>query len=596
MTEKDIRNILKMETELPEKVDSAVEDVLKEICMGDAKKNAIKKRPMGKRKWTRMILPAAAVIVLSTGVLAAGISLFWKDLTEKGVTEADTEKLIVTKPDTDTENLEDAEYNGVKPREKKWEQPMLSVEEAYFDGTSLHFLASPSEEAGSYDLTCRDHASINGMEAVAQLSKVQDENLYYGKIDIWNAEDAGKVSAGASEVLASLTVQAYPRYEGRIYYTWCDSEAYGEIFDIGAFVDEQGKQCYVLPVQDTFRGYTPQKLSLNIPLNEEVKEIIEKYRSEGKLVNDTIYEQSDMEDETDTAAAENADADEAENTEPPVSDAKAVIEENHVTASFAGKDGVLSIDAVINRGAVPAQKGTIEDAPLSEADIMALFGDSEGWEPGLEQTEEIQSWKNEAQSLYASWDRERKLISFESKAEAAGEITDDMKGLARWNEILEKAGLEGITELNPKFVGMLENVNYYMTQFSLEGIPVAQWSQRFYNGSMQLEHGELVSYTIPTPFQVKTREEASLLSLEEIMVSINAYMQAGKIMLPQENNLVTEINLEYYIDETAQGTVYRPVWNFQVESWTEEIPGPDVLFYIDGETGALVWNVTGWGW
>ena len=54
-------------------------------------------------------------------------------------------------------------------------------------------------------------------------------------------------------------------------------------FKIGSFTDSEGKVSYALPAEDVYRGYTPQTLTLTLPLKDEVKDIIEKYRKEGKL-------------------------------------------------------------------------------------------------------------------------------------------------------------------------------------------------------------------------------------------------------------------------------------------------------------------------
>mgnify|MGYP000364503856 CR=1 FL=1 len=51
---------------------------------------------------------------------------------------------------------------------------------------------------------------------------------------------------------------------------------------------------------------------------------------------------------------------------------------------------------------------------------------------------------------------------------------------------------------------------------------------------------------------------------------------------------VTKIRLKYYIDETADGIVYRPVWSFCCPYQWKDSPEEQELFYIDGETGALI--------
>ena len=82
MNEKEIRKILKEETEIPDNIDKAMEDVLKGILdspderIGNTNNLVIKpderrKKSSGnKKKIIRILLPVAAVLGISTGVLA----------------------------------------------------------------------------------------------------------------------------------------------------------------------------------------------------------------------------------------------------------------------------------------------------------------------------------------------------------------------------------------------------------------------------------------------------------------------------------------------------------------------------------------------
>ncbi len=50
-----------------------------------------------------------------------------------------------------------------------------------------------------------------------------------------------------SQVEVSMTIQAYLDYNGRIYYTWKDDEAFRKIFKTGSFTDSEGMLAYALP-------------------------------------------------------------------------------------------------------------------------------------------------------------------------------------------------------------------------------------------------------------------------------------------------------------------------------------------------------------
>ena len=292
MNEKEIRKILKEETEIPDNIDKAMEDVLKGILdfpdeRMSSTKNLIVKSDKGrsknsgnKKKIIRILLPVAAVLGVSTGVLATKLGWLHKELEQQGVTGQETAQMIVTEPDSNAENM--TSYH-ITPEEMDWRQSMLSITEAYFDGSSLSFLGEPSNEARNYMISCRDHATVNGEDALASLNKIDGENLYYGHITLYDDALTEKILKEDSKVELSMTIQAYPDYNGKIYYTWKDYKVYEKIFKTGSFTDSEGMLAYALPAEDAYRGYTPQTLTVTLPLNDEVRDIIEKYRKEGKM-------------------------------------------------------------------------------------------------------------------------------------------------------------------------------------------------------------------------------------------------------------------------------------------------------------------------
>ena len=78
--------------------------------------------------------------------------------------------MVVTEPDSTAENVEDVTSYHITPKERDWNQSMLSVTEAYFDGSGFSFLGDPSGAVENYTLSCRDHATVNGEDALATLS------------------------------------------------------------------------------------------------------------------------------------------------------------------------------------------------------------------------------------------------------------------------------------------------------------------------------------------------------------------------------------------------------------------------------------------
>ena len=112
MDEKEIRKILKEETVIPDNIDKAMEDVLKGILdspderIGNTNNLVIKpderrKKSSGnKKKIIRILLPVAAVLGVSAGVLATKLGWLHKELEQQGVTGQETAQMIVTEPAT----------------------------------------------------------------------------------------------------------------------------------------------------------------------------------------------------------------------------------------------------------------------------------------------------------------------------------------------------------------------------------------------------------------------------------------------------------------------------------------------------------------
>ena len=157
--------------------------------------------------------------------------------------------MVVTEPESTAENVENITSYPITPETVDWNQAMLTVKEAYFDGGGLSFLGEPSNEAKNYMITCRDHATVNGKDALASLNKIEGEDLYYGHITLYDDALIEKILKEDSEVELSMTIQAYPVYDGKIYYTWKDTEAYEKIFKTGSFTDSEGRVSYALPAE-----------------------------------------------------------------------------------------------------------------------------------------------------------------------------------------------------------------------------------------------------------------------------------------------------------------------------------------------------------
>ena len=613
---KEIRRILKEETTIPENIDKAMEDVLSGILnspdektTGDLSKKTDGERTKNsgnKKKIIRILLPVAAILGVSTGVLATNIGRLYKELEQQGVAEQEAAQMVVTEPESTAENVENITSYPITPEAVDWNQSMLTVKEAYFDGGGLSFVGEPSNEAKNYMITCRDHATVNGKDALASLNKIEGEDLYYGHITLYDDALIEKILKEDSEVELSMTIQAYPVYDGKIYYTWKDTEAYEKIFKIGSFTDSEGMLSYALPAEDVYRGYTPQTLTLTLPLNNEVRDIIEKYRKEGKLLaEDTGVEPTSdsLDENTQETTSSESSLDSTEVNEKYDSETTVLqVKESHVTASLPGKSGTLTIEADIIGSTSDVSKGILEKCNVSEEEIRSWFGGKDGWEKSV--TDEM-VWENKEKGLQLFVSDG--MIQCDGLSEkdlgSLGKSTEDEE-LNIINQLLSRANLTG-TSVRKSISDMEVGYDYYDTEILLNGVLVGGLSQHYYRGNTGFgPELEDCYFNMPIPLQVKEEESVTMLPMEEILKSVEQYVKDGKIGFFTEQNdtgetesttiPVTKICLEYYIDETAEGIVYRPVWSFRCPYQWKDSPDEQELFYIDGETGALIRDAFGW--
>ena len=125
---------------------------------------------------------------------------------------------------------------------------------------------------------------------------------------------------------------------------------------------------------------------------------------------------------------------------------------------------------------------------------------------------------------------------------------------------------------------MTEGYDYYDTEILLNGIPVGGLSQHGYLETAGFGPApEDCYFNIPIPLQLKVEETVTMLPMEEIMKSVEQYVKEGQIGL-----------------FTADGITYRPVWSFRCPYQWKDSPDEQELFYIDGETGALIRDAFGW--
>ena len=231
------------------------------------------------------------------------------------------------------------------------------------------------------------------------------------------------------------------------------------------------------------------------------------------------------------------------------------------------------------------------------------LAEEDGWEKS--ETDEM-VWENKEKGLQVFIsDGKIQCDGLSEKDLGALGNNTEVKELNIINQLLSKANLTG-TSVKKSISNMTEGYDYYDTEILLNGIQAGGLSQHGYLGKAGFgpEPGRLLFQHTDSASGERGRNSVTMLPMEEIMKSVEQYVKEGKIGLFTEQDTaektesttipVTKICLEYYIDETADGITYRPVWSFRCPYQWKDSPDEQELFYIDGETGALIQDAFGW--
>lgn len=152
----DMKYGLAQKLELSPAVEEKVEETYRMIRQKAADQEASaerKARGSGSKKITKIVLPAAAVLLLGCGFAIAGdmqeIPLFQNWIFSNRANKEVVEEIVELNPEITYEQ----------------EDPLLSIRDIYIDGTKLIFTA---EATGMkwYKLEAKDHAYINGIDCM----------------------------------------------------------------------------------------------------------------------------------------------------------------------------------------------------------------------------------------------------------------------------------------------------------------------------------------------------------------------------------------------------------------------------------------------
>lgn len=601
---------------------------------GERKESGRKNRG---RRWRALCL-AAALMAFGTVAMAAGSSLLHEYLEQRGYESEDVEMLMEVEPVQQAEDREHTPGMEGVAMEKHWQEPVLKVTQACFTGTEVWMLMEASEEAGAYELYLKDHGSINGYDsAVMGFAKTEEPGIYFGRLQLASRTDA-KALGQPEQVTVEMQVVAEPKYEGSIWYIWEDEEAYRKLYPELTFAFDHkkiydftempelekqvekmdGLKIYPLSGREATAGYTPQKLTMKLKLDQEARETLERYAAldqtqylpvledqEGQNNPVEGEEQSEKEESAETIeyTEEMKDTETLEATETPESDADKTdgkkskeaenregIEDSRVSCILNGSEYSLNIDASVSKAEDVVYTGTVRASFCSPDLLQGLYSEEmgEGWR---EQEEEydLASWISQDGNGHVSMSFDSQFYenTESKKAETLPEPVSEEEGIKICREFLEEIGMEGSVYQAPYSEG-----STYLIQPKLEGLPLAEASQWFAFGTFTLEGEKIAAAMLPLKLKTEKKEQTDLLPMKEILERLGQYVELGEISCIEKDTVIREIRLEYYVLLTEEGLVYRPVWNFRgPASWGEEEPeteAPEDLIYMDAVTGAYI--------
>ncbi|MCD8153438.1 MAG: hypothetical protein LUF78_01865 [Clostridiales bacterium] len=267
----------------------------------------------------------------------------------------------------------------------------------------------------------------------------------------------------------------------------------------------------------------------------------------------------------------------------------------HITEEFQGPDSVFRIDADQKTPQISVYTGTLFFSDIGIDQGKRLYGDPEKWEVS-DFVNEGECYRYQKEDIYVMLNPERHGFYYEVLNESRDlpdeEKVTEAEARALVNQAVDSLGIQAQVigrfgeETDP------DGVYSYALGGMIEGMPVASMSLPYPNGSVEIS-GDHYSYVGFVYYMVPgEKSEAELLDFTEIMEKVQVYAEAGFITLPENNEPICSVSLEYYVENTVDGLRFYPVWNFCVKSiaGTPVMLGRDRddLFYINALDGMLV--------
>ena len=258
--------------------------------------------------------------------------------------------------------------------------------------------------------------------------------------------------------------------------------------------------------------------------------------------------------------------------------------------------GVLEIEAEVKCPDTPVYAGTMREVPFGAETLKTLFGDAQNWVPAPEEEDNEQYFLYKEPEVF-----ENSIIS--------GGIFEHGKGIYFDMELRSSEEYEAVkermkvfdTQQAVKALGIqaqaficMEHGDYiwYTLVGKIDDVTIAFYSPMKSVGQVCCEYGDVTGIQFRGNYEIEEKQEASLLSLAEVLEQVSRYAASGDLNPPTSGDAISTVELQYYLEEQEGSVTFHPVWAFKVphvitEDLSMEEDGTS-YFYIDAQNGELV--------
>lgn len=270
-------------------------------------------------------------------------------------------------------------------------------------------------------------------------------------------------------------------------------------------------------------------------------------------------------------------------------------EVERIVEEYEGPEGILKIDAEKMLQPDEIYTGEVVFLDVSFSDGKKLYGDFEKWRPSdLWKDGEALEYGNS--NIYLMSIPEEHVFYFENM--------NDAKEIAESEQISENEAYTmaqeaiSVLKLHAGVIGEYktesepEGIYTYILGGEIQGLPVAALSDIYSNGSVEISGNQYTYISYSRHYIPENQIKTEILDFSQILEKVQTYIESGYITLPKEDSFISKISLVYYVENTADGMRFYPVWNFQIPPVADHAfmlgRDTDDLFYIDANSGMLV--------